>query len=744
MNEGIIISFKSNSGEIQGDDGKVYAFNSNAIVNNDLTQVSTGYRVQFQPVGDQARDVKLITYRFLNPYNFVRPMEVHNPMVAPLLGRCAPPPHDRYTGLTGQITCHLTTATPLFVSDSHNIKIEPVNGKDHLHYQFFHDTEGQIAIPGTGLRGVIRSVFEMVTNSCFSNFAENKRLSYHLPPSDALRLVPARVRDRGTKWELELLPGTTTITPAVRPSGPQYAAWVHAYRPLWATSQSSVKVPTSPYARRTGLSLGGWAHKDQCDALVEKAKHPLRHFEFWNVVALAKPGARLPKPTAGQYKVTGYLCITNQNIENKHDERLFFNSGATHLIDLPREVRQRYEELIQDYQERHAAEVEKRKKKGLPIEQPVGKEPGFSRFIVHKQAAELADGDLVYAMLESKGLGFTVKYIVPVSIPRVGFVHNLGQLLQPDDLHHCDEYTQLCPACRTFGWVWNSDDPEQPRLNVNVPAAYAGRVRISHARLVHSAGTFDATLTILSSPKPTTTRFYLRPRSGKPQNGLDDETVSYNTSDQILRGRKVYRHHGARLNEREYLCAHGAKSDQNRTVHNVQNTGAVFEFKVDFENLAEIEFGALLWALEMEGWHHRIGFGKPLGFGSATIQILNIAVLDLEKHYQGLGLNYEMEEKTDKKSLWISIFKKAMQDRFGKDFEKLAAIRDLRSMLADSPSLPIHYPRSWLEPQPEGKNFEWFVGNKRSGKDAGPRLVLPLADEDNVGLPLIDKYGDQK
>ncbi|MCS7287495.1 MAG: TIGR03986 family CRISPR-associated RAMP protein, partial [Roseiflexus sp.] len=39
-------------------------------------------------------------YRFLNPYNFVRylpePVIPFNDPDAQLLGRCAPPPHDRY------------------------------------------------------------------------------------------------------------------------------------------------------------------------------------------------------------------------------------------------------------------------------------------------------------------------------------------------------------------------------------------------------------------------------------------------------------------------------------------------------------------------------------------------------------------------------------------------------------------------------------------------------------------------
>ncbi len=794
MSEGTIISYKNIAGEIRGDDGKVYAFNRKAIVEGNEAQAVPGRRVSFQLDGERARDVWMLDtvvemtkptpkpaalppapvrpasasmppagpvsrpasaprpaatggYRFLNPYNFVRPLEVGDPSAAPLLGRCLPPPHDRHVGLTGRITCRLTATTPIFISDSHDIVPELVGDKDHpkehLHYHFFRDPEGNIALPGTSLRGAIRSIFEAVTNSCYANFTGDKRLSYHLPPGDALRLVPARVQISGQKWELELMPGTTPINPNQRPTGPQYAAWVHTYRPLWA-SQTAAKVPTSPYGRRTKLTLTGWEHKEPCDALIEPARHPLKNFDFWNVVALAKPGTSSLKPMGNQRVVSGYLCITNQNIENKHDERLFFNAGPTQTIILPTDVRERYEELIKDYQERHSVAIEKRERNHQPVEQPVGKEAGFSRFVAHKEATKLTDGDLVYAMLEQKAFGLAVKYIVPVSVPRVVFDRKVGQLLYPDDLSRCEEYTQLCPACRTFGWVWSSDDTKQPRPSFDVPSAYAGRVRVSHARRVQEAGSFDATLAILSTPKPTTTRFYLRPKEGKPQDGLDDERVGYNATGQVLRGRKVYRHHGARLSALEYQSVGGAKSDQNRTVHDVQKAGAAFEFTVDFENLAEVELGALLWTLEMEGWHHRIGFGKPLGFGSATIQTAHIEILDAETRYASLDARAGLDERLADKSVWIATFKQAMRERFGNDFEKLVNVRDLRALLSESPSLPVHYPRPGRTLQPDGKNYEWFVGNKRSGYGAElRRLVLSLADEDNVGFPLIDKYGDQ-
>lgn len=783
MTEGVIIRFQHNSGKIQGDDGKTYDFNRRAIVQGSVEDVKPGRRVRFEPEGERARNVVLLgevvslaktapasapapqpqqpaasrptpattpatgqagsaPYRFLNPYNFVRTLEVRNPKVAPLLGRCAPPPHDRYVGLTGRITCRLTATTPIFVSDSEEVVEELVNGKKHRSYRFFRDPKGNVAIPGTSLRGAVRAIFEAATNSCFAHFAGKKRLSYHLLPELALRLVPARVRKTEDRWELELLPGTTPITPNQRPSGHQYAAWVHVYEPI-QKSKTVAQAPNTPYAQRKKLSLAGYQHGEQCKAIIEPMKHPRRNFEFWNVVHLAKPDQPMAKPTGNQRLVTGYLCITNQNIENKHDERLFFTTQNLKPVELPKDVREKYEELIADYQERHADEVKKR----THPERPAGREPAFSRFLLERTRRDepkLRDGDLVYAMLEETSRGtYTVKFIVPVSVPRVGFERKIGELLYPPELAKCTEHEKLCPACRTFGWVWGDDDPDQPRPALDKPTAYAGRVRFSHAVLTQDAGVFDATLAILSAPKPTTYRFYLRPRNGKPQDGLSDQQVDYDNAGQILRGRKVYRHHGERLNPQEYQSVNGVKSDQNRTVRGVQKAGSVFEFTVDFENLAPVELGALLWSLQLEGWHHRIGYAKPLGFGSARIEVLKVSLVDPKVRYASLASeNDGWSDYTSARQAWVNAFKDAMATRYGKPFERLENIRDLRALLADTPPLPVHYPRPTRRPQAEGKQYEWFVGNKRGGQTPGPRLALPLAEDDRAGLPLIDKDGN--
>lgn len=680
-------------------------------------------------------------YRFLNPYNFVRSLEVNDPTAAPILGRATPPPHDRYTGLTGQLKCKLTTITPLFVADTEEVIADPEH-PGHYNYRFFQ-YGGKPAIPATSLRGAIRSVYEAATNSCYAIFDADKRLSYRLQPGEALKLVPARAIEKNGTWHLELLPGDTRLAIGQPPQGAQYAAWVLAYKPMRA-SGTVRNVPNSDYARRSAVSLTGWEHNEPCQAIVEKVKHPRRGFEFWNVVALAKPGASLPRPTGSQRLIQGYMCVTNQNIDNKHDERVFFYTSKSPVqIPLGNEERKRYNELVADYQERHADEVNKRSHP----DRPQGRDPGLSWFTYQRLHEEnkLHNGDLVYAMLKQDTRGVYLDFIVPVSVARLGYDQTIGERLDPgmpteESLSHtCQKYDALCPACRVFGWV-HQDAP----ADTDVPVAYAGRVRFSYAQKLSGDVIQEEILAVLSTPKPTTTRFYLRPvNNERPRKDREDGEVGYDASArQKLRGRKFYRHQGAQLAAREYRRAGRIKNDQNRTVREIQAPDSVFEFSVNFENLTPVELGALLWSLELEGWHHRLGMAKPLGFGSVKIEIEALEIVNPETRYSSLDSGMS-PCTTDQKVGYIDQFERAMAARYGKDFINLDNIRDLKALLAESPQIPVHYPRASREPDPEGRNFEWFMGNKRSGRDAGPRIELPLAVDDHEGLPLIDKRGEE-
>lgn len=181
----------------------------------------------------------------------------------------------------------------------------------------------------------------------------------------------------------------------------------------------------------------------------------------------------------------------------------------------------------------------------------------------------------------------------------------------PSGYEHCTSKEALCPACRLFGSLYGGD------------LAYAGKVSISDA--VSKAGQFaitkkSLTLDVLSTPKP----------EGRPKAYVLTDPKS---GKRVVRGRKFYRHRLDSVMER----IAGKQDRQNKTVQPV-GAGAVFHFNVEYTNLTDSELRLLLYAIALEqGLWHKIGLGKPIGLGSAEIEIVEWIRVDREARYRAIG-----------------------------------------------------------------------------------------------------------
>ncbi len=91
---------------------------------------------------------------FWNPYRWVE-------LSGPPTDYDTPRYHHKFAGIAGNIVCRLTTLTPLFVNDG--------QGKPCQR----GDVPARYIIPGTSLKGVIRSLAEIVGNGC-GPFASNR------------------------------------------------------------------------------------------------------------------------------------------------------------------------------------------------------------------------------------------------------------------------------------------------------------------------------------------------------------------------------------------------------------------------------------------------------------------------------------------------------------------------------------------------------------------------------------------
>ncbi|GIV79013.1 MAG: hypothetical protein KatS3mg050_3407 [Litorilinea sp.] len=639
------------------------------------------------------------SYRFLNPYNFVRylpePNILPNDPDAQLLGRCAPPPHDRYVGLTGRITCTLETVTPLFVSDSHDVRVTKVRLSDgrkveHKSYRFFQ-YEGKDAIPATSLRGMIRSLFEAVTNSAFSVFNGDERLEYRIDPVEARRFKPGIVQS----LPLGDQPGVIALCEEAK---------IGAYY-------------DDPVAN---ILDGSWTCGEAAYAIVGRTKNNVRKVEVIsrNHQALAADSRPVQH---------GWVKVTGPTIDTKRNESFFyFKEGE------PSQAKQVYFDADReaDFNAVLHAQLHERKED----------------FRSQVQSERLAPGNLVYVELEP-GDETQVRNIALARVARLRYRHSIGDLL-PEHLKPNEQYEQLDIASRVFGWV-KSTPTEDGKTRI----AYAGRIRFSHAVLTQDKGIYadEIPLAILSAPKPTTTLFYLRRKEGewseeerkKPGAAT---TIGYDGPNQ-LRGRKFYRHHGNALNRLEYERAERRRDHQNRSVRGVRAPGNVFQFTLKFHNLAPLELGALLWTLNLSrdrSCFFRLGYAKPLGFGSVKLSVEQIEILDLNARYSSLTSSGWRKASFSERSDWLAHFETAMARCYGKPLNVLPNIVDLTVLLAEpGPDRPfhIHYPRVETIPDPEGKNFVWFVANKVKSdnlQNAGPNLPLEFP-ENEQGMPLLKK-----
>lgn len=741
MAKGTIVKIEGNSGKIKGDDDKTYNFNKRAMAEGDISQARRGQRVAFNVEGNQASSVRLLNefaelkpaalppqpaappkpaapppqsapppkpaapqqpakwakpdatraqpakgtppktggkplasrpdnptrYHFLNPYNFVRPIQEKRPS-SHVLGQCSPPPHDRYVGLTGRLTARVKVVTPVFVSDSHAI-VRSAQGKEHATYRFF-EYEGQPALPASSLRGMIRSVFETVTQSCFSVFSNFGRLEYR----------------KETQYALGLKAGIVQALPTAREPGKIILCNTAKVGAYYEGPKLNRNILTDQW--KCGDLV--WARiTTGRNARVEQLAKTREEIRFTNDPA--------------QKIVRGYLKITGNNIETKRNETLFLDpaAGNAPIVTLSRTVMDDYNVVLR-------GQIEEDRLEGSLYQHPI-----------------LTVGDLVWVEIANS----EAVQVVRVRIPRVRYDYPVDSFV-PVPLHRCSEYDALCPACRTFGWTYQPLPGEEVEQGKRV--AYAGRVRLSHATAIpETIERFEReiSLAILGGPKPTKTQFYLLNSRGQPQ-----ADVTYNQRQARLRGRKFYRHHGDDPSRHEdgyeYERAtdetHDGKDDQNRTVRGAVKAGE-FEFSLDFENLAPLELGALLWSLEMEaGMHHRLGYAKPLGFGSVKVEVNSLEVVNWAERLASLEPEAGWHEVLAKKSELVANFKAEMQRLHGASFAQLVA--ELKAVLTEHPAkLPIHYPRLASEPDPEGKNFKWFQQHKGD--------VLALAGDDK-GLML--------
>ena len=739
---------------------------------------------------------------FHNPYNFVPAIpRDHIDGNTNELGDREPSGHDRYISdlYSGKLRVKMRVETPLLLPDTARVGVKPLSeGKVHKTFPV-RLVDGQPYIEPTAIKGMLRSAYEAVTNSRMAIFSKHEdRLAFRPEAGQGASVVPVKIEKKNGTYKVVFYTGSNEITDlqdngAPKKDKPLCAAWL----PRYFRGKLDNQAP-----KYGGNTLP--THKDEVEVWIEKFEHykwnkkrdwleKNSDFVLWRVREITLKGKSLkPKPSQTRdigwdnakslkksyYKplgiierAEGIVFVSNHNMQNKHDEKVFFKPvNAPQPETLTKEkwhrLKEEWRNLVENYQELH--KDEKRPPQNLRIS-------NWSRHIpTNKEEATLKSGSLCFAQVSKNGQGnFEVERLFPVMISRQLFdyspLHLLEKNLEEKDLGLtlADDRNKLSPADRVFGFV-----------NQNGQGAYRGQVRIGIVTCTNAlVENFDSLpLNIMGQPKPQQGRFYVAEgKSGEAQpedSSRNNEQAGYDELSKGLRGRKVYPHHSQVENQefwftgmsprfdddsddywknqfknskgnayyREYLRPTKFNKDkqkdeqqrdsQNRSIQGWVKKDTTFEFDIHFTNLSKFELGALLWLLQLKPKQfHRFGGAKPLGFGSVHLSLkeetsdIRAGAALKQTRYASLNEDEHVFDSQQLENNFIKAFRDAVAEAYGRPFEEVSFIKAfIRCCEGFNTGLPIHYPRGDERPNPEGESFKWFVDN--SSRD-GFRLPLP-------------------
>lgn len=555
------------------------------------------------------------------PYNFV-------PLNQEVLAADTPPHFDVYDGLSGYIELDIEAKSPLFIrgtltQEEVERNVESKDKEDH------YKPARQIRLPGSSIRGMVRSLYEIVSYSKLG-FIDDRKLFFRsfADISEEFReLYSSTMIDSSNPSEgyrPKVLAGYLTKR------GREYriveACSYHRVEEELVINKEVYDIPMrtfTPRGYRNNRNYTRDIKRNPFKKVVYTADNPDTHHHsdgknlYYSKVTDIKnhqDTGRVPEGfQAGYLVLSGW--IPGENL-GKHMHWVIGEPSTGHEYQVPKK-------LVDDYEKdtnRNAINL-----LNAP-DTPWGKPCFFT-----------LDGRVV------KAFGHTGMF-------RNVYDNKIGDL-RPQS--HLD--TDLLDMTEAlFGKVGESDDATRP-----------GRVYFEDAAATRATELETAHPKILSGPKPNSFQLYLKQNvadirvTGRNRTGIKN----YDTDGAQLAGRKLYWHR----DHNDWM-----ETDEDRIQkYHTQYTrikpikqGAKFKARIRFDNLSDIELGALLFVLDLpQGCCHKIGMGKPLGLGSIRITP-TLTLIDRKERYSSLkelGIPKETDQKPDPEK-----YKDAFEDHLRK------------------------------------------------------------------------------
>lgn len=657
-----------------------------------------------------------MSQHFTNPYNFV-----------PLEGTCNKTRYNlgQEECLTGYFECTLELLTPLFIPNTScpqalcNLQ-EIEKGFCGYEFSSYENLSGKTerdknnhtfppkdpVISGSEIRGAVRSVYEAAFGGCMSTIAADISLGRRSPLNKHPGFLQKK-RDGSGGYE---------IVPCKR-------AMLFVDRKYLQNFKDDFE--------KTGCPMPEKLYK----SLKEGQKIWIKLLDKGYPKSTPKGEIRLDVRVVTGYKIAekGEMCPDGYYAgwlhkgepfgTKKHHESVFYyeeNQKAGKAEK--REVGWEEVELLKTVLEEYQAPKEKfEKREGNYSEF----KPDFNRMLVY--------------YCKDRGVP---SYMSPACIGREAYYKTLRTILEKNGgFEPCGSREALCPACKVFGMVSGKTGECD---------AVGSRVRFTDAMLkqkfsgdVRSNYYNEMVLPEAGEPRPGAAEFYtISPYKNEDAKDKGWDTKGYWTYDYMcvkekkgskremlpdalpmIRGRKFYWHSN---NWGQYQGDNNLNHIMKQRIRPIKEsdnkTGdRLFCFRVYFDRLNQEELKFLRWSLDFadSACAHKLGRGKPLGFGSAKIHINDLKLQQMDYETGEIRLS-----STDFKSLSADI------DEDGEAIKTLKLMANYK----DTPK-NIRYPES---DDGRGKeSFRWFANNRVSGSGMQTTFtqVLPKA---------LEEWGDEK
>ncbi|VEJ57494.1 TIGR03986 family type III CRISPR-associated RAMP protein [Arachnia propionica] len=600
---------------------------------------------------------------FINPYTFVP--------LPDTVKRDKPHGHARAVegGLTGYLDVEFAFRSPLMMPVDWNIPEETTVTGTRI--------EERVTVPGSSVRGAVRSLFEVISSSCLSildpDYRPAHRASLEMRPDKRLAVVDEVDSDGRV---ISVLPTNRVV-------------WIRA-EALWhlfdgaAGLRSGVRISfdeSAIYERSFGGNKGKPVKREQ---LKPEGEATLTEGGDW-VVHVADAGTKGDHPADHIYVAVGKLETTPIRLGEMTWEN--YRELCRYSVDVtggglaPSAPAWDAEEWAGV-----AVMVRHTDRNGGHVVTAIGKR--------RKSDGALAPGDSVWITTGSEGGERVVTGLTMSSSWRELGKGPIRDRLPDESLLPCRDPDELCPACATFGFI--EARAEGQRRDQAEHNAYASHLRF---------GAFETDAPVplrlvlpppTRSPRPSAGAFYLEhlkvegdnreagvAEFGKPASRWGGRLDSPRM--RRIAGRKFYWHGQEpedttptpRQVRRNHYPAEGANNC--REVRRwITEKPPVLRGRIHFENIDARQLGLLMLALEPRELAKRAGItvngelathlggGKGLGFGTAVGRITATCVQDAAGRYRAGAGKVEVDpwgaamQVIDPEALWITGLVKAL------------------------------------------------------------------------------------